>query len=127
MGDMRLEAVEKTAGLIAGAKRMVVFTGRGSARNRASPIFEAPVGSGSVSTPRNSRFTAFSRAPRRASSNGGFIASGLIVNAKPNQAHLAVAELENLGKLECVITQNIDNLHQKAGNSPEKSSSFTAP
>jgi NAD-dependent deacetylase len=35
----------------------------------------------------------------------------------PNAAHLAVAELERLGKLDCIITQNVDNLHQKAGNS----------
>ena len=45
---------------------------------------------------------------------------GLLKDAAPNQAHYAVAELEKLGKLTCVITQNIDNLHQKAGNSPDK-------
>ncbi len=49
-----------------------------------------------------------------------FTESGLLVDAQPNQAHHAVAELEKLGKLDCVITQNIDNLHQKAGNSPNK-------
>jgi NAD-dependent deacetylase len=38
---------------------------------------------------------------------------------EPNPAHYAVVELERMGKLDCVITQNIDNLHQKAGNSPE--------
>ncbi|HAA84166.1 MAG TPA: RNA polymerase subunit sigma [Thermodesulfobacterium commune] len=36
--------------------------------------------------------------------------------AKPNPAHLVLAELENRGYLEAVITQNIDNLHQKAGS-----------
>jgi NAD-dependent deacetylase len=40
--------------------------------------------------------------------------------AQPNLAHLAIAELEKLGKLDCVITQNIDGLHSKAGNSEEK-------
>ena len=40
--------------------------------------------------------------------------------AKPNQAHLAIAELERFGKLDCVITQNIDGLHFKAGNSEER-------
>jgi NAD-dependent deacetylase len=44
----------------------------------------------------------------------------LLKDAEPNKAHLAVAELEKLGKLTCVITQNIDNLHQKAGSSPDK-------
>lgn len=39
--------------------------------------------------------------------------------AKPNDAHMALAELERLGKLKALITQNIDGLHQDAGSSPE--------
>jgi NAD-dependent deacetylase len=41
-------------------------------------------------------------------------------NARPNAGHLALAELEKRGKLHALITQNIDELHQQAGNSPEK-------
>lgn len=37
-------------------------------------------------------------------------------NAKPNKGHKAIAKLEKLGKLKAVITQNIDGLHQLAGN-----------
>lgn len=37
-------------------------------------------------------------------------------NAKPNAAHLKLAELERAGKLSAVITQNIDGLHQAAGS-----------
>jgi len=44
----------------------------------------------------------------------------LMKDAQPNRAHLALAELERLGKLDCLITQNIDGLHFKAGHSPEK-------
>jgi len=40
--------------------------------------------------------------------------------AKPNAGHLALATLEKRGKLHALITQNIDELHQMAGNSPEK-------
>jgi NAD-dependent deacetylase len=39
-----------------------------------------------------------------------------ITNAKPNQAHKALAELEKMDKLSSIITQNVDGLHQKAGN-----------
>ena len=39
-----------------------------------------------------------------------------ITDAKPNPAHKALAELEQMGKLRAVITQNIDNLHQTAGS-----------
>lgn len=40
----------------------------------------------------------------------------LCLDAKPNSAHLKLAELEQAGKLKAVITQNIDGLHQKAGS-----------
>ena len=40
----------------------------------------------------------------------------LFPNAKPNRAHLALAKLEQEGKLKAVITQNIDRLHQAAGS-----------
>lgn len=40
----------------------------------------------------------------------------LFPDAKPNAAHLALAELERQGKLKAVITQNIDGLHQAAGS-----------
>jgi NAD-dependent deacetylase len=38
-------------------------------------------------------------------------------DAKPNKAHTSLAELEKMGKLKCLITQNIDGLHQDAGSS----------
>lgn len=40
----------------------------------------------------------------------------ICTTAKPNKAHLALAELERRGKLKAVITQNIDGLHQAAGS-----------
>ena len=40
----------------------------------------------------------------------------LFPNAKPNRAHLALAKLEQEGKLKAVVTQNIDGLHQAAGS-----------
>ena len=40
----------------------------------------------------------------------------MMLDAKPNPAHLKLAELERAGKLKAVITQNIDNLHQMAGS-----------
>ncbi len=40
----------------------------------------------------------------------------LFPDAKPNYAHIALAKLEALGKVKAVITQNIDDLHQRAGS-----------
>ena len=45
-------------------------------------------------------------------------------DAQPNNAHIALAKLEQEGKLSAVVTQNIDGLHQKAGD--KKFMSFTA-
>ena len=41
-------------------------------------------------------------------------------NAKPNAGHMALVHLEKQGKLHALITQNIDELHQIAGNSPQR-------
>jgi NAD-dependent deacetylase len=40
----------------------------------------------------------------------------IVAQARPNPAHLALAQLESMGHLKAVITQNIDGLHQEAGN-----------
>ncbi|MDQ3946059.1 MAG: NAD-dependent deacylase [Actinomycetota bacterium] len=40
--------------------------------------------------------------------------------AEPNAGHRALAELERMGKLDTVVTQNVDGLHQRAGSSPER-------
>jgi NAD-dependent deacetylase len=47
-----------------------------------------------------------------------FLAEGieLVLRARPNPAHLALAKLEELGYVKSIITQNIDNLHQRAGS-----------
>ncbi len=44
----------------------------------------------------------------------------MMKDALPNRAHLALVELERTGKLLAIVTQNVDRLHHKAGNSPYK-------
>lgn len=39
-----------------------------------------------------------------------------IQSAEPNDSHLALAQLESNGLIQCLITQNVDNLHQRAGS-----------
>ncbi len=113
--------IEKLAAMIAGASRIVVFTGAGVSTESGIPDFRSPGGIWSRFDPEEFTIYRFLASPEtRLKQWRLLIESGLIVNAKPNRAHLAVAELERLGKLDCVITQNIDNLHQKAGNAPER-------
>ena len=45
-----------------------------------------------------------------------FVGWQRIANAKPNPAHFAIARLEDSGHINCVITQNVDNLHRAAGS-----------
>lgn len=40
----------------------------------------------------------------------------ICLEAEPNAAHLKLAELERAGRLQAVVTQNIDGLHQLAGS-----------
>lgn len=97
----------------------MVFTGAGVSTESGIPDFRSPGGIWSRFDPEEFtiyRFLASSET--RLKQWRILVESGLIVNALPNGAHLAVAEMERLGKLDCVITQNIDNLHQKAGNDP---------
>jgi NAD-dependent deacetylase len=67
-------------------------------------------------------FDAFMRsaAMRRETWRRRFAMEDMFASARPNDGHKAVAELVRRGKVRCVITQNIDNLHQDSGVPGEK-------
>ena len=89
-----------------------------SVRNPASPI-SAVRGLWTKFDPEDFTIEQFLSSPETRRKQWRFLLSGdLLKDARPNAAHAAIAELEALGRLDCVITQNIDNLHQKAGNDP---------
>ncbi|HEX5093261.1 MAG TPA: Sir2 family NAD-dependent protein deacetylase [Burkholderiales bacterium] len=104
------------------AKRVVVLTGAGISTDSGIPDFRGPQGLWTrnpkaeklsdiryyMSDPEVRRLAWQSRLEHPAWS------------ARPNAGHLALVELERRGKLHALITQNIDELHQLAGNSPEK-------
>lgn len=122
---MRTISVDEKIGLVAEmiveSERVVVFTGAGVSTESGIPDFRSPGGIWDRFDPDEFTIERFlSSAETRAKQWRLLIESGLIVDARPNPAHIAIADIEKMGKLSCVITQNIDNLHQKAGNSPEK-------
>lgn len=112
MGELLQSAID----LVAMAQRVVVLTGAGFSRPSGIPDFRSPQGLWARSDPSEvASLQAFHRDP------DGFyrwLSSLLapIVAARPNPAHLAVAELEAAGRVSGVITQNIDGLHQLAGS-----------
>ena len=93
-----------------------MFTGAGISTESGIPDFRSPGGIWSRYDPEDFTIQKFLSGPAARKTIWKMsIEGGLLAEAKPNLAHCAIAELYQLGKLDCVITQNIDNLHQKAG------------
>ena len=110
-------ALEDAAGLFRKAKRVVVLTGAGVSTPSGIPDFRSE-GSGvwSREEPMEvASLTAFRTSPEKFFNWFRPLASQM-VNAQPNAAHTAFAELENACMTVTVVTQNIDGLHQKAGS-----------
>ncbi len=116
------ELVQKVADLIRQSKRVIVFTGAGVSTESGIPDFRSPGGVWHKYNPEDFYYQKFiaSEESREKYWQMSREFYEPVRKAQPNAAHRAVAELERMGKLDCVITQNIDNLHQRAGNSPEK-------
>ena len=111
----------RVADLILASRRLVVFTGAGISTESGIPDFRSPGGIWDRFDPDDftiDRFVSDLGARRK---QWRIFGEGLMTDkAEPNAAHVAIAELHRLGKLDCVITQNIDNLHQKAGVPDDK-------
>ena len=122
MDKTAIEAkIDALADLILGSSRVVVFTGAGVSTESGIPDFRSPGGIWERFDPEDFTIQKFLTSPgTRLKQWRVLFDSGIITDALPNAAHIAIAGLERMGKLSCVITQNIDNLHQKGGNSPDK-------
>lgn len=111
------QRIQQAAKLIKNAKHAVALTGAGISTPSGIPDFRSQ-GSGlwqSSDAMSVASFWSFVEYPQ------GFYdwvkpLAKKMMNAQPNAAHLALAELEALGRIHAVITQNIDNLHQRAGS-----------
>jgi NAD-dependent deacetylase len=112
---------EKVADLIVKSRKLVVFTGAGISTESGIPDFRGPRGLWSRFDPDDFTIDKFLNNPESRRKQWYIFREGLMTDkAVPNAAHVAIAELHRLGRLDCVITQNIDNLHQKAGVPDDK-------
>lgn len=112
----KTDKIELLADLIVQAKKIVVFTGAGVSTESGIPDFRSPGGIWTRYDPDEFTYQRFLSSPEiRKKQWHMMIETGFGRQAEPNAAHYAIAELDRLGKLDCVITQNVDNLHQKAG------------
>ena len=116
------EKIETIAEWIVASKSAVVFVGAGMSTESGIPDFRSPGGVWDRYDPEDFQFQRF-LTDERSRENYWKMATEMydsMKDAEPNAGHLAIAELERLGKLDCLITQNIDGLHFKAGNSAQR-------
>lgn len=104
------------------ARRVVVLTGAGISTDSGIPDFRGPQGlwtrNPKAEKLSDIRYYMSDPEVRRLAWQSRMEHSTW--QAKPNAGHRALVDLERRGKLHALITQNIDELHQIAGNSPEK-------
>jgi len=105
---------------LANANRIMIFSGAGISTGSGIPDFRGPNG---VWTRRNPVYYAefmSSEAARIEHWDYKLEAWPSFRAAQPNSVHDAVVKLERAGKVEAVITQNIDGLHARAGSEPKR-------
>jgi NAD-dependent deacetylase len=107
---------------IGDAQRVVALTGAGISTDSGIPDFRGPQGvwtkNPHAEKMSNIHHYLADAGVRRASWQSRLASPAW--NARPNAGHKALVQLEKRNKLHALITQNIDELHQIAGNSPER-------
>jgi NAD-dependent deacetylase len=115
-------ALDEIAGWARRARSVVVLTGAGISTESGIPDFRGPQGvwTKDPKAEKLSNLRSYMNDPevRVASWQARLVHPAW--TAEPNAAHRALAELERKGRLDTLVTQNIDGLHQKAGSSPER-------
>jgi len=117
------EAVEEATRVIAASRHVVALVGAGLSVESGIPPFRGPGGLWTKhGEPDMLDYERFREDPKkwweeRISRSGSMQELiDALSQAKPNAGHYALAELERIGQLQHIITQNIDNLHQEAGS-----------
>lgn len=115
-------AVRQAAAVLFASRHTVVLAGAGMSKESGIPTFR---GEGGLWTqqgePPLNQYETFTADPKRwwerrlADARAGNAFGDSIEAAQPNAGHRALAELEDMGRLAHVITQNIDDLHRRAG------------
>jgi NAD-dependent deacetylase len=114
--------LETVAEWISSAASVVALTGAGISTESGIPDFRGPKGVWTTNPGSEKlsdiRWYMAERDVRVAAWQGRLVHPAW--TAEPNAGHRALADLERMGKLETLVTQNVDGLHQRAGSSPER-------
>jgi len=110
------DSISRAANLIAGSKHLVAFTGAGISAESGIPTFRGPGGIWDKYDPVVLDIDYFIHHYEQVWPVIKDMFYTVIDRAQPNPAHYTLARWEKEGLLKAIITQNIDNLHQKAGS-----------
>src|SRR5439155_9697086 len=113
-------AIARLAELLRHGQKILVFTGAGISTGGGIPDFRGPQGVWKRRQP--VYYHDFMRSEAARIEHWDFKLEGWegFREARPNATHESIARLERAGKIQAVVTQNIDGLHAKAGTSLEK-------
>lgn len=116
------DQIDEVRRWVSGARRVVALTGAGISTESGVPDFRGPQGlwTKNPKAERLSNIHDYMSDPEVRRLAWQQRLDHPAWQAQPNAGHRALAALERAGRLHALITQNIDGLHQKAGNSPEK-------
>ena len=115
------QTIERAVRDLVGSEYAIALTGAGFSTESGIPDFRGPSGVWTKDPDAEKRayrsYEMFLADPKRwwEERLTGPSLLGNLEMATPNSGHYALAELEELGLLQCVITQNVDALHEKAG------------
>lgn len=110
------DLVRKAGEDIAGARKVVALTGAGSSVESGIPPFRGKGGVWEKIDPDYAHIDRFMRDPADVWNVLIKQMKEIIDKAEPNDSHKGLAKLEDMGILQTIITQNVDGLHQMAGN-----------
>lgn len=116
MPDTTTELVD----LLSCSEHILIFTGAGISTPSGIPDFRGPQGVWKTRQPVYFQEFLASEDSRIEYWDQKLEAWEAFRDAEPNSVHHAIADLERAGKVESVVTQNIDGLHAKAGTSSER-------
>ena len=110
------DAIQQAAQAIARGRHVIAVTGAGISVESGIPDFRSPGGIWDTYPPEDyATIDAFMAAPDRVWQLW-YDLGAMLGDVQPNPGHHALTELQSMGRLESIITQNIDNLHQESGS-----------
>lgn len=112
------KTIDQAAGLLRPARRVLVFTGAGISTESGIPDFRGPNGLWKRVDPNRFTYQRYVAEPETRRQSWRMRLESPAMGARPNAGHTALVDLERTGKLSCLVTQNIDGLHQAAGSDP---------